>query len=159
MAFSLVLFPSTFANSVSVLLLPSISEASSAGKAKKIQKMVHKSIFLSLAFGLLCTIFFYLGGTYFGTLLFHNELAGNFIRLLSFLCPFLYLNITLNSILNGLKKTTTTLFINISSLFMRLFFVICYIPKYGIKSYLWGLLLSGFFSSLCSFYALRKIIF
>lgn len=159
MALSLVLFPSTFANSVSVLLLPTISEASSAQKYNQIQTTVRKSILLSLSMGFFCTLFFYISGDFCGILLFHSELAGKFIRLLSFLCPFLYLHITLGSILNGLKRTTTTLFINISSLLLRLFFVITLIPQYGIKAYLWGLLLSEFFSSLWCIYSLRKIVF
>lgn len=159
MALSLVLFPSTFANSVSVLLLPTISEASSAKNYKQIQKTIQKSILLSLCLGFTCTFFFYINGNFCGVLLFHSKLAGKFIRQLSFLCPFLYLHITLGSVLNGLKRTTTTLFINISSLLLRLFFVIVLIPKQGIRAYLWGFLLSEVLSSLCCIYSLRKMIF
>ena len=37
-----------------------------------------------------------------GTELFHSELAGHFIVTLGFICPFLYLDTTLSSILQGL---------------------------------------------------------
>lgn len=159
MAFSLVFFPSTFANSVSVLLLPTVSEASSAKNYKQIKNTIGKSIFFSLFLGFICTLAFYLPGNFWGVFLFDSQLAGTFIRQLSFLCPFLYLRITLTSILNGLKRTKTTLFINTFSLLLRLCFIIYLVPVYGIKGYLWGLLLSEFFSSaLCSF-SLRKYLF
>lgn len=156
MALSLVLFPSTFANSVSVLLLPSVSEASSAGNNSQIKSTIRKSVFFSMTLGFGCTFVFYTLGTLCGNLLFHSMLAGKFIRQLSFLCPFLYLHITLGSILNGLKRTTATLLINIFSLLFRLCFVIYLIPFLGIKAYLWGMLLSELLSSLCCIYALRK---
>lgn len=156
MALSLVLFPSTFANSVSVLLLPTISEASSSRNYKQIKNTIQKSISFSLLLGFVCTLFFFFSGDILGIFLFNSQLASTFIRQLCFLCPFLYLHITLSSILNGLKKTKTTLFINTFSLLLRLFFIIYFIPLYGIKGYLWGLLLSEVISSLFCIFVLRK---
>lgn len=159
MALSLVLFPSTFTNSASVLLLPSVSEAASQKNSEQIRKTIHQSVFFSCALGFSCTLFFFWGGTFFGNLLFHSSLAGTFIQQLSFLCPFLYLHTTLSSILNGLKKTNATLFINISALIIRLFFTLYFIPIYGINGYLWGLLLSELFSSVFCFYFLKEYFF
>lgn len=159
MALSLVLFPSTFANSVSVLLLPTVSEASSGKNYDQIRNTIRKSIFFSLFLGFGCTLFFLIFGNFCGIFLFDSSLAGTFICQLSFLCPFLYLHITLASILNGLKRTKTTLFINIFALLLRLFFIIYFIPLYGIRGYLWGLLLSELVSSFCCILALRKNIF
>ena len=156
MALSLVLFPSTFANSVSVLLLPTISEASSSRNYKRIKDTIQKSISFSLLLGFICTLFFFFSADILGVFLFDSQLASTFIRQLCFLCPFLYLHITLSSILNGLKKTKTTLFINTFSLLLRLFFIIYLIPLYGIKGYLWGLLLSEVISYLFCIFVLRK---
>lgn len=158
MALSLVLFPSTFANSVSVLLLPAISEASSLKNYSQIKNTIIKSIFFSLFLGFICTLAFYSLGEFCGMFLFHSRLAGVFIRQLSFLCPFLYIHITLTSILNGLKKTKTTLFINVFSLLLKLLFIIHFVPIYGIKGYLWGVLLSEFLCSLFCIFVLKKYI-
>ena len=158
MALSLVLFPSTFANSFSVLLLPTVSEASSEKKYHNVKNTIRKTIFFSLIFGFGCTAFFLVSGDFCGTLLFDSSLAGNFIRQLSFLCPFLYLHTTLTSILNGLKKIKTTLFINIFSLLIRIFFIVRFIPLYGISGYLWGLLLSELISSLFCIFSLREYV-
>ena len=43
-----------------------------------------------------------------GTELFHSELAGHFIVTLGFICPFLYLDTTLSSILQGLGTVSYT---------------------------------------------------
>lgn len=159
MALSLVLFPSTFVNSASVLLLPAVSEASSQDNMTRIRTTIKQSVLFSLTLGFGCTGFFYLFGNICGTLMFDSSLAGTFIRQLSFLCPFLYLHGTLSSILNGLKRIKTTLFINIFSLLIRLFFIIYFIPQYGIKGYLWGLLLSEILSALCCIMVLWKKYF
>lgn len=156
MALSLVLFPSTFVNSASVLLLPAVSEASSQDNLSRIRTTIKQSMFFSLGLGFVCTCFFYIFGNLCGTLLFDSSLAGTFICQLSFLCPFLYLHGTLSSILNGLKKIKTTLFINIFSLLVRLFFILYFIPQYGIKGYLWGLLLSEILSASCCILVLWK---
>lgn len=158
MAFSLVLFPSTFVNSVSVLLLPAVSEASSSKNYNQIKHTIKKSVLFSLFLGFFCTLVFFLSGSFCGSFLFNSRLAGVFIRQLSFLCPFLYLHITLTSILNGLKKTKTTLTINIFSLLVRLFFIIHFVPIHGIKCYLLGFLLSELVCSFFCILALRKYL-
>lgn len=77
-----------------------------------------------------------------GGFLFGNDLAGTFIVILGWICPFLYLSTTLHSILNGLGRTTSTFFLNVLGLGIRIGFVLFVIPVAGIKGYLWGLLFS-----------------
>lgn len=156
MALSLLLFPSTFVNSACVLLLPAVSEASSQDNAKRIRVTINQAILFSIILGLGCTCFFYVFGKFCGVFLFDSSLAGTFIQKLSFLCPFLYLHGTLGSILNGLKKITASLLINILSIIIRLFFILYFIPLYGINGYLWGMLLSEIISALLCIIILRN---
>ena len=162
MALSVVMFPSTFTNSASVLLLPTVSEAESdsmkGSPNNKLKKIIRRTIFFSLALGSFCTLFFYYFGNYCGNLLFHSTLAGRFIKTLSFLCPFLYLKLTLCSVLNGLKKTTKTLWINLFSISLRLAAILFVVPYVGIYGYLYSLLFSDFLASLSCFYFLRKLL-
>lgn len=156
MALSLLLFPSTFVNSACVLLLPTVSEASSQDNNKRIHATIKQAILFSVIFGLGCTCFFYIFGKSCGVFLFDSSLAGTFIKKLSFLCPFLYLHGTLGSILNGLKKIKVSLLINIFSLLIRLSFILFFIPLYGINGYLWGMLLSEIVSAILCIIILRK---
>ncbi len=142
MALPLILFPSALTNSIAVLLLPIISEAEMSGNYLKIKKAVDKSILYCSVFGAFCTVSFLFFGRPLGNLLFNSAAAGSFILTLSFICPFLYISSTMSSILHGLGKAGITFLCNVLGLVVRLFFVFFFIPRFGIKGYMWGLLVS-----------------
>ena len=76
------------------------------------------------------------------------------IRDRSFICPFLYLNASLSSILAGLGRTVTLFWHNTISLLLRLSFVHFLVPRYGMQAYFWGLLASLLCQTLCSLFVL-----
>ena len=103
--------------------------------------------------------FFFLflcAGELVGTLLFDSPLAGQLIVMMGFLCPFLYLNTTLTSILHGLGKTGYSFGLSMSSLLLRLLFVFQAIPVYGIKGYLIGMLLGQLLTTVFSLIPLKR---
>lgn len=156
MSLPLILFPSALTNSISVLLLPIVSEADANGNHRAVRRAVMTSIRYCLLLGFGCTAIFLLFGRTAGRLLFHSELAGSFILTLSFICPFMYIASTLGSILNGLGKTAQTFCYSVVSLLFRLLFVFFAIPVYGIKGYLWGMLASQLLQTLlCTVSALH----
>lgn len=156
MSLPLILFPSAITNSISVLLLPIVSEADASGNQNTVTKAILKSIQYCFLLGFGCTAAFLAFGRMAGRLLYNSELAGSFILTLSFISPFLYIASTLNSILNGLGKTGLTFFYSILSLLVRLLFVFFAIPIWGIKGYLWGMLASQMLQTfLCMLSALR----
>ena len=156
MSLPLILFPSAITNSISVLLLPIVSEADASGNQTAVRRAIMTSIRYCMLLGCGCTAMFLLLGRSAGRLLFHSELAGSFILTLSFICPFMYIASTLGSILNGLGKTAQTFLFSVVSLLLRLLFVFIAIPVYGIKGYLWGMLASQMLQTfLCMVSALR----
>lgn len=159
MAMPMVLFPSAITNSVSVVLLPAISEADAKGDRTYIKNAVKKTCFYCILLGLCCTLFFLITGKWIGRVIFANELAGTLIVTLGWICPFLYLTTTLSSILNGLGKTSTTFIMNMLGSGIRIFFVIIIIPLYGIKAYLWGTLVSHLLMALWAVFMLYKLVF
>ena len=156
MSLPLILFPSAITNSISVLLLPMVSEADASGNKDAVRRAIMTSIRYCLLLGFGCTAMFLLFGRTAGRLLYHSELAGSFILTLSFICPFMYIASTLGSILNGLGKTAQTFLFSVVSLLLRLLFVFIAIPVYGIKGYLWGTLASQMLQTLlCTISALH----
>lgn len=147
MALPLILFPGALTNSVSVLLLPVVSEADASGNQALIKKAVAKTIRYCSILGFSFMLIFLLFGRLAGQFLFHSNLAGHFIMTLSFICPFLYLNTTLSSIMHGLGKAGTVFFINAASLLIRLAFVFYAVPHLAITGYLYGLLASQIFDT------------
>ncbi len=156
MSLPLILFPGAITNSICVLLLPIVSEADASENTSTIKKAVHKSIKYGFLLGISCTLFFLCTGKFLGNLLYQNSLSGNFIIILSFLCPLMYIASTLNSILNGLGKTSLTFLYSMVSLLVRLGFVFWGIPIWGIHGYLWGLLASQAVQTLLCMFAVRK---
>lgn len=158
MAMTCILFPGAITNSVSVLLMPLIAEADSSSNHNAIRTAILKCIRYCLLLGVACMGLFLCTGNLIGNTLFHSELAGKFIRTLSFICPFLYLNTTLFSILNGLGKTGLTFLFNMTALLIRLAFVLFVVPAFGIKGFLWGMLAGQLFTSAASLLTLRPYI-
>ena len=157
MALPLVLFPTAITGSVALMLLPVVSEAQASKDWQEIRTVILRTVLICMLLGFLFSIFFLLFGPLLGRILFKNELAGNFIITLSFICPFLYVNGSLSSIINGLGKTIFTLLSNLASLIIRLLFVFIAIPRYGITGYLWGLLLSQISITFCSVIFLQHL--
>ena len=158
MALPLIYFPGTLTNSVSVLLMPAISEADAVNNQNAIRRAVRKCLGYCLLLGCVCCAGFLVLGKTVGIMLYNSEMAGHFIIILSFMCPFLYLNTTLTSILHGLGKTSYSFFLSLTGLMLRLVFVFQAIPLYGIKGYLAGMLLSQLYTTVCCLVPLRQYL-
>ncbi|MDD5948940.1 MAG: polysaccharide biosynthesis protein [Lachnospiraceae bacterium] len=142
MSMTFVLFPSAITNSVAMMLLPTISEAKAQQQKMRICKAASLSLHYCLLLGILCTAIFLTFGKNLGTMVFQNQSAGEFLFILSWLCPFIYISTTFTSILNGLGKTTLTFSNNVIAVLIRIFSIVAFIPKMGIQGYLLGLLVS-----------------
>lgn len=142
MSLPFILFPTALTGSIAVMLLPAVSEAQALHQERTIARAVRRSVNYCLLLGFACLILFLLSGPVLGKLVFHQERAGSYLQILGFMCPFLYMNSTLSSVLHGLGKTMQSFFYGVASLLVRLAFVFFTIPVFGIKGYLWALLAS-----------------
>lgn len=142
MALPCILFPTALTNSVSTILLPTVAEFQAQGKQKRLKQLIGKALLFGLGLGSVCGIVFLLFGGFAGSALFDSSLAGDFMQTLAWICPFLYTNTTLISILNGLGKANQSFLINICGLGIRILGVWVGIVSFGMQGYLWGLLFS-----------------
>lgn len=141
MALPLILFPSALTASASVMLMPSVAELDALGDRKSLQKITDQTFFLCMMLGLLSSAGFFLLGPFMGKLLFRSETAGVYIRYMAFVCPFLYTNAMLSSILHGLGKPGQCLVHSVCGILVRIFFVVSVIPRIGIRGYFYGIFL------------------
>ena len=142
MALPFVYFASAITNALAVLLLPVISEQDSANDRKRVALTTERSVSVTLLLGIFCNFLFFFFGTSLGNTVFHNPSAGAYIRILSCLCPFLYLTTTLSSILNGLGKTMTTFVTSLIGSVLRIALLYVLIPQSGMGGCFVALLLS-----------------
>lgn len=158
MALPFILFPSAITNSMAVLLLPTVAEAQADGNEGRISSIIAMSLRYSCYMGILCIGIFTIFGSQLGVSVFHDQNAGRFITILSWLCPFMYLATTMGSILNGLGKTSVTFVQNVWAMVIRLAFVLFAIPRFGILGYLYGMLISELALALMSFLAVKQLV-
>lgn len=158
MSIPFILFPSTITNSLAVLLLPTISEANSENDQRTINKTTQTCIKYCMIIGVFSTGIFIIFGRSLGEFFFHNELAGRFLMILAWLCPFMYIATTLSSIINGLGKTHLTFINTITGLGIRILFITLMVPNKGIYGYLIGLLVSQLSIALLNYLSLRNTV-
>ena len=158
MALPLILFPSAITNSASVLLMPSVAEFQALGHSGRIREVVNKVFRYCLVMGSVFSLLFLLFGKHIGIFLFKNLSAGIYIQSMSFMCPFLYLNTALFSILNGMGKPGLCLFYSVTGILIRLLFVIFFIPVLGMRGYIYGILISELIRTFLYFFTFRKIL-
>ena len=136
MAMPFIMFPATITMAISTMLLPAVSKSHSSGNEKQIKKLIRRTSYFCLVTGMAATVFFLLFGNICASLFFHNELAGRYLTVMSFLCPFLYLNMTYSSILNGLGKPHMTFVITVVCTLIKILSLIFFVPKYGMIAYI-----------------------
>lgn len=158
MSIPFILFPSTITNSLAVLLLPTISEASSGKDQSTIHATAQTCLKYCMIIGIFSTGIFILFGQSLGEFFFHNVLAGRFLVILAWLCPFMYIATTLGSIINGLGKTHLTFINNVTGLGIRILFIMYMVPNKGIYGYLIGLLVSELAIAVLNFMSLRNTV-
>lgn len=160
MAMPFIFFPNALTSSVAILLLPMISESFTLGDMNTVKHTSVRTVKYCGLMGFGCMCVFVLFGHWAGENLFHSPLAGYFITTLGFICPFLYLDTTLSSILQGLGLAGHIFALNVVCLLIRLGFVFLAVPKFGISGYLWGLLVSqltlGMLYLVCLYRFLKK---
>lgn len=159
MAFPCILFPSAVTNSIASMMLPAIAELQASGKKEEMVRMIKKAGSSCFLIGIICCAGLLITGRPVGNLIFHSKLAGDFLITLAWICPFLYTNSNLISIINGLGKTNCSFLFNMVSLTIRILGVFLIIPFLGINGYLWGLLVSQLvLFSLCIIFLKRYFL-
>lgn len=154
MALPVVLFPVTFVNSFSMMLLPAVSKKKNSLKA--VLNYSIKSFIMSFILGVLCIIFFNSAGSYIACLLFKENKMRMIIKPLSYVCPFLFINVTFKAIMNAIDKSYKILVINLFSELIMLLFIVVLVPKSGPAAYIKGVIISQITSAILSVNTIRK---
>lgn len=143
MALSVIFFPSAITNSLSVLLLPRISETKAKGDMHAVLETIKGAVCCGVALGSLCTFLFLLSADWFGIYIFDDMLAGFYIRILSILCPFMYTSGLLSSIVNGLGNASLTLACNLCGCAIRIIAICFFVPIYGMYAYIISMIIAA----------------
>lgn len=153
MAIPIIYFPSALLTSISISLVPAISESISVGNKNSIDYLIRKTILFTIIIGSLSASVFTCFSMELGMVIFKQDLS-SYLFIFGLMCPLLYMQIIMGGILNGLSEQ---LFIFKNSLISSLtviFFIYFFMPKIGMNAFLIGLFVS---TVITSWLAIRKI--
>lgn len=143
-------FPSAFLAAFSLLLIPEISHSRAAGQSGDIRSMADRVFCICLRFSLPVTCLFACFGPDIGRLLYGNPDAGQMLRLLCPLVPFMYLDSIVDAMLKGMDEQMYSLKVNLSDSCLRIVLMVVLLPRLGIYGYLAALYTSILYNAILS---------
>jgi len=148
------MFPASFLYAVTGLLIPEFSRYYVKKDYYKIKMYSNKLIKGAFFFAITLCTFLIIFGNKLGTIIYHDESIGFYIKIFAPLIPFMYVDIIIDSILKGLDAQVNVLFINIIDLLLSISFILFFVPVYGIN----GFIASIFASEILNFVlSLKKL--
>ncbi len=156
MAMPLVLFPNIIVLTFSNLLIPEFTEFNARSDYSRISRISKKILKYTLCFSIFVSIFLFLCAEKCSYFMYKTTDVAIYIRLLSPLIPFMYVDNVVDAILKGLGRQVTVLKINILDLFTSILLIFIIIPKFGIMGYIFIIYFSELLNFGCSFKCLAK---
>lgn len=156
MALPLILFPSAVLSTVSLLLIPEISEA----KAKNNRILLRSTVFTVLKGTTLISIIvgfvFLFCGKALGTMLYHEGEVGRYICLLAPLTPLMYIDSIADGMLKGLDKQTALFRYSVADSGIRLILIFFILKPFGIDGFIGIMYFSNILTAVLHFRMLIK---
>ncbi len=138
MCMPLIAFPTLVTSALATTLVPAISQAVAQENYKLANRRISRSIRLSFLMGFLCFALFYTFGGRIAEICYGDNGVGVLLVSLSHCCILMYVQQTMNGILNGLGKQTYSLISTLIGYGIRIGAIWFLVPVYGVSVYIWG---------------------
>ncbi len=136
MAMPIIYFPCGILAAVGTLLIPEVSEAYAVKNMRRVQYIFEKVFKNTVLLAILFAGVFMAFAKDFSLLIYHTGDIARLLMLLAPLVPLNYLDLIVDSILNGLNQQVQTLKINIFDSSLRVLLIFFLVPKFGINGYI-----------------------
>lgn len=158
MVMPILFFPSTFINSFSCLLIPEFSSFHTRNEKEKMQIIVKRIFKYTFLFSICIVGIFWHFADQLSLIIYNTTEIAKFLKILSPLVVFMYLDTIVDSILKGIDKQVSVMIINILDLFTSISFIYFLLPIYGILGYLFVIFVSEILNCVLSILGLMKKI-
>lgn len=159
MAMPVIMFPSVFINCFASLLVPEFSRYYVKKDSKRIKQMSIFILAITLAFSFfICAIIYFLAEPICQALYKQNDIS-QYVKLLSFLIPCIYLDLVIDNILKGLDAQVSVVFINIADCLITISFIYFVVPTLGFLGYILSIFVSEIFNVVISLFRLLILIY
>lgn len=150
MALPLLTFPFGLLGSLSVLLMPEVTQAHIAGQQQRLQQLLGRMLALTMHFSLFVGAVFLVWGRPAALLLYHSEEAGFYLQVLGPAMPFLYLESMVDGAMKGIGEQKASFRYSVWDSILRIAGVILLLPRFGMKGFLFVMILSNVYTSLAN---------
>ncbi|MCL1787411.1 MAG: stage V sporulation protein B [Defluviitaleaceae bacterium] len=141
MAMPLIFFPTAVLTALSVTLVPAVSEAVASRDLRGVSALASKSLLFAAITGMGATALFMFFSHELG-LAIYNQPIGLMLRLLGIMCPFIYMQIVISGVLNGLGCQMFIFRNSLLSSAISIGFIYVLVPRLGLVGYILGWLVS-----------------
>lgn len=137
MAMPLVMFPSSLLTALATAILPVVAQCSTLKNYSRISSVLKHSLLLTAVIACGTGGLFLSMGYEIGQLVYSEREIGSMMKLMSFICPFSYLQVTLSGVLNGLGEQLFIFKTNFISSVLNLISIYFLVPLYGINGFIY----------------------
>lgn len=159
MALPIILFPDILVKSFASLLIPEFSRYHTKKDLKRTRQMTKILLILVGFLSILLTCLLYLFSNKLAVWLYQDITVGRYIRILSPLATFIYLDTIVDSVLRGLDAQVGVMLINIFDLVLSVSFIYFCVPKLGVLGYIISIYMSEILNFFVSLFQLIKILY
>ena len=149
MALPLLLFPSSFLSALSTLLVPEVAGGDSG-------RIAARSTRLTLEFGFAAAGVFFLFGGELGALIYKSAGAGRYLKALSVIVPFMYLDGICDGLLKGMGLQVRRLVHGCIDSGSRILLIALLLPRYGMDGFLAVMIFSNVLSAVLGYALLAR---
>jgi len=141
MAMPLIFFPTAVLTALSVTLVPAVSEAVTSKDLRGVSTIASKSLLFAAITGMGAAALFMFFSHELG-LAIYNQPIGIMLQLLGIMCPFIYMQIVISGVLNGLGCQMFIFRNSLLSSAISIGFIYVFVPQFGLTGYIFGWLVS-----------------
>ena len=146
MALPLLTFPFGLLGSLSVLLMPEITQAHIRGERARLGCLLDRMLRLTGCFSALAGALFWVWGEPLALLLYHSQEAGFYLRVLGPAMPLMYLESMVDGAMKGIGEQKAAFRYSVWDAVLRIGGVAVLLPRYGMRGFLTVILLSSFYT-------------
>ena len=157
MVFPIIMFPSTLLMSLARVLMPEISRARAVNNKERLNSVINRSIGFTSIIGIISFLVFYTFYNQLSISIYNREDIGMIFRSISFIIPFMYIDMIMGGILNGLNQQLRSLEYQIMKSVLRVLSIYFLVPIKGIDGLIIVMFISTLFSFTLSFITVVKV--
>lgn len=142
MVLPLLFFPSSLLTSLSSVLIPSVAGDNVTSNEKRVTNTLSKVLHFTSISGILVVGIFIFFPHEIAMAVYNKSEVGTMLKLITIVCPFMYLNMVISSMLSALGEEVISFKINIIESVIKISMIYFLLPIYGFNAYLAALLLT-----------------